>query len=387
MHRKTIVTLLTLTILGLIGCSNEAIKPAYEASPNLPEYQQDTFHAYISDTQNWLLKNRVFMTENKQLEVQLNSPTEYKPASPNGKAVLLVHGLGDSPYSFNDIATHLSEQGYLVRTVLLPGHGSRVGDLIQPSLEDWQGVVAHHTKLLEQEYDSVWLGGYSTGANLVTSQAMNDPKVSGLLLFSPAFQPNSSAVQYASLASYFITWADQDPEDNILRYNSLPMNGAAVYYETSEAVREAIQKKHFDKPVFIMMSEGDSVIDTNFVQQAFIQSMPNPNNVLIWLGETTLEDPRAIQYSMKIPEQRISNGSHMGLLFSPNNPYYGINGSEKICSNGQAEGFEQQCIDNREVWYSAWGYIEDGKNHARLTYNPYFADSMDKLDTVLDSEG
>lgn len=107
MHRKTIVTLLTLTILGLIGCSNEAIKPAYEASPNLPEYQQDTFHAYISDTQNWLLKNRVFMTENKQLEIQLNSPTEYKPASPNGKAVLLVHGLGDSPYSFNDIATHL----------------------------------------------------------------------------------------------------------------------------------------------------------------------------------------------------------------------------------------------------------------------------------------
>ncbi|MEZ9465093.1 alpha/beta hydrolase, partial [Vibrio splendidus] len=82
----------------------------------------------------------------------------YQPVSPNGKAVLLVHGLGDSPYSFKDIATHLAEQGYLVRTVLLPGHGSRVGDLMQPSLEDWQGVVAHHTQLLEQEYDSVWLG-------------------------------------------------------------------------------------------------------------------------------------------------------------------------------------------------------------------------------------
>lgn len=130
MHSKTILTLLALTTLSLVGCSNETIAPAYETSPDLPEYQQDSFDAYVNDTQDWLLKNRVFMTENKQLEIQLNSPTEYKPASPNGKAVLLVHGLGDSPYSFNDIATHLSEQGYLVRTVLLPGHGSRVGDLI-----------------------------------------------------------------------------------------------------------------------------------------------------------------------------------------------------------------------------------------------------------------
>ncbi|MEZ8580546.1 alpha/beta hydrolase [Vibrio splendidus] len=387
MHRNTILTLLALTTLSLVGCSNETTIPAYETSPDLPSYQQDSFDAYVNDTQDWLLKNRVFMTKDKQLEIQLNSPTEYKPASPNGKAVLLVHGLGDSPYSFKDIATHLAEQGYLVRTVLLPGHGSRVGDLIQPSLEDWQGVVAHHTKLLEQEYDSVWLGGYSTGANLATSQAMNDPKISGLLLFSPAFQPSSSAVQYAGLASYFFTWADQDPEDNVLRYNSLPMNGASVYYETSEVVRDDLQDKHFDKPVFIMMSEGDSVIDTSFVQQAFTESMPNPNNVLIWQGETTLDDPRAVQYSMKLPEQRISNGSHMGLLFSPSNPYYGINGSEKICSNGQEEGFEEQCNATSEVWYSAWGYREDGKNHARLTYNPYFADSMKELDSVLNSAG
>ena len=387
MQRKPLLALLALTTLSLVGCSNETSIPAYETSPDLPNYQQDSFDAYVNDTQNWLLNNRVFMTEDKQLEIQLNSPTEYKPTEPNGKAVLLVHGLGDSPYSFNDIATHLAEQGYLVRTVLLPGHGSRVGDLMQPSLEDWQGVVAHHTKLLEQEYGSVWLGGYSTGANLVTSQAMHDPKVSGLLLFSPAFQPSSSAVQYAGLASYFVTWADQDPEDNVLRYNSLPMNGASVYYETSEVVREDLQDKHFDKPVFIMMSEGDSVIDTNYVQQAFTESMPNPSNVLIWQGETTLNDPRTVQYSMKLPEQRISNGSHMGLLFSPNNPYYGINGSEKICSNGQPEGFEEQCNTTNEVWYSAWGYQEDGKNHARLTYNPYFSDSMAKLDAVLNSEG
>jgi hypothetical protein len=88
---------------------------------------------------------------------------------------------------------------------------------------------------------------------------------------------------------------------------------------------------------------------------------------------------------MKLPEQRISNGSHMGLLFSPQNPYYGINGSEKICSNGQAEGLEEACQAGEETWYSAWGYQEPNKNHARLTFNPYFEDNMHKLSEMMAS--
>lgn len=215
----------TLALIGIFGCSHEPTVPAYQASGELPAYQQDNFERYQSDTQEWLASHRIFVSQDHQKEIELNSPTEYQPQQPNGQAVLLVHGLGDSPYSFHDIATYLAQQGYLVRTVLLPGHGSRVADLMLPSLEDWQEVVDHHTKLLQQEYDSVWLGGYSTGANLVTSQAIKDDTISGLLLFSPAFQPKSSAVQFAELASYFVTWADQDPEDNMLRYNSLPMNG------------------------------------------------------------------------------------------------------------------------------------------------------------------
>ncbi|UTT86743.1 alpha/beta fold hydrolase [Vibrio pelagius] len=384
---KNIITLslLTLTLMGTYGCSNEPIIPAYQASGELPDYQQDSFERYKAETQQWLASHRIFVSNDHLKEIELNSPTEYRPDAPNGEAVLLVHGLGDSPYSFHDVATYLAQQGYLVRTVLLPGHGSRVADLMLPSIEDWQGVVDHHTKLLQQEFDSVWLGGYSTGANLVTSQAIKDHTISGLLLFSPAFQPNSSVVQFAQLASYFVTWADQDPEDNMLRYNSLPMNGASVYYQTSVNVRNDLQQGQYDKPVFVLMSEGDSVIDTQYVESVFSQLMPNPSNVMIWQGERDLSDPRAVRYTMKLTDQRISNGSHMGLLFSPQNPYYGANGSEKICSNGQVEGREEECQAGQETWYSAWGYQEPDKNHARLTFNPYFEDNMHKLSEVMAS--
>ncbi|KOO11248.1 esterase, partial [Vibrio xuii] len=144
------------------------------------------------------------------------------------------------------------------------GHASKVGDLQLPTLEDWQGVVHHHIQLLKQDTDSIWVGGYSTGAKLVASEALKDRSINGMLLFTPALLPNSSAVKFAELASYFITWADQDPEDNPLRYNSLPMSAAAVYYQTSVQVRKQLEDAHYDKPVFMLMSEGDKVISTQF---------------------------------------------------------------------------------------------------------------------------
>ena len=383
MMKLTIISILAISSIALVGCSKEVIDPAYQKSDHLPNFKQASFNDYVEETQEWLLSHRVFMTDDKQFEIDANSPAQYTPTNPNGQAVLLVHGLGDSPYSFHDVATHLADQGYLVRTVLLPGHGSKVGDLQLPTLQDWQEVVDYHTQLLKKDYDSVWLGGYSTGANLVTSQAINDSSIKGLMLFSPAFQPFSPAVKFAGVASHIMTWADQDPEDNPLRYNSLPMNGASVYYQTSEVVRDDLETGTYDKPVFIMMSEGDSVIDTEYVRNTFTHSMLNKNNMLIWQGESALEEPRSKTFSMTLPEQRISNGSHMGLLFSPENPYYGVDGTEVICSNGQGSNLENECLAGSEVWYSSWGYTEQGKNHARLTYNPYFNESMQALDLVL----
>lgn len=369
----------------IVGCSTPAQDPAYEKASALPDYDQASFSQYVAETKRWLAQNRVFMTEDKQTELAQVLPREYQPAQPNGQGVLLVHGLGDSPYSFHDIATHLTDQGYIVRTILLPGHASKVGDLQLPTLNDWQGVVDHHIRLLKQQANKIWLGGYSTGANLATSAALKDDSIQGLLLFSPALKPGSSSVQFAELASHFVTWADQDPENNPLRYNSLPMSAAAVYYQTSAIVREQLETARYTKPVFMLLSEGDKVINTEYAVSTFTEKMPNAASHIVWQGELDLKEPRSTRFSMKIPEQRISNGSHMGLLFSPTNPNYGIGGSNVICSNGQPEDKLSSCAQGEDIWYSAWGYIEAGKTHARLTYNPYFKQSMAIMDSVMSS--
>ncbi|WP_394241940.1 alpha/beta hydrolase [Vibrio astriarenae] len=383
MFRLPQLSLPLLTAVSLLGCNSSTKQPEYQASAYLPAYNQSRFDEYQTETRQWLLQHRIFLTEDREQELSFIMPQQFNPEQPNGKAVLLVHGLGDSPFSFKDIGRHLAAQGYLVRTILLPGHASKVGDLQLPSIEDWEGVVKHHIELIKQESDSVWLGGFSTGGNLVTEHALQDDSIEGLLLFAPAFKPTSKAVRFADIASYFIDWVDVDPEVSHLRYNSLPMNGAAVYYQTSSNVRQQLKGQHYDKPVFMLLSEGDKVIDTPYVANTFSKVMTNPDNQLVWLGEDAPQDTRATTFSMQLDELKISNGSHMGMLFSPHNSEYGQDGTMLICNNGQGEDLEAQCLAGEDVWYSAWGYTEPDKIHARLTYNPYFAQSMQIMDELM----
>ncbi|MDX1738396.1 MAG: alpha/beta hydrolase, partial [Alphaproteobacteria bacterium] len=88
----------------------------------------------------------------------------------------------------------------------------------------------------------------------------------------------------------------------------------------------------------------------------------------------------------RLAHLNISTGSHMGLLFRRDNPYYGQDGSIKICENGQDPETENACKNGAEVWYSRWGYQEVGKVHARLTWNPFYEATLARLKDVLASD-
>jgi len=106
-------------------------------------------------------------------------------------------------------------------------------------------------------------------------------------------------------------------------------------------VRSELTNAHYKKPVFMMMSEADSVIDTAYAKTIFTEVMTNTSNQLIWEGEVI------------------------------------------ICSNGQTEKDETKCNVGNDIWFSAYGYRESGKVHARMTWNPYFDESMLLLDKVM----
>ncbi|MEC5397076.1 alpha/beta hydrolase [Uliginosibacterium sp. H1] len=362
-----------LTTFGLAACTTPG--PSYSS-----------FDEYRTQTRALIEQRRAFLAKegkDMQAELEWNSPQEWRPAGWRAvsasaaatptRGVLLVHGLGDSPWSFHDLGQRLAERGFLVRTQVallkreLDGHGQQGGQ--------------------------VWLGGFSTGANLVTEYALDDDAIAGLLLFSPAFRSDTDIDWLAPWVAWARPWLrERDPgrpEQSPVRYLITPTNGFSLFWRSSYAVRSRLADKPFDRPALLVTTANDSVVDVGFTLLAFQQSFTHPASRLVWYGDlpadvgTDRAPPRVLVRTDRLPERRISQFSHMGLLFAPDNPLYGEAGTLRLCWNGQAPDTVPRCEAGEEVWYSDWGYREDGKIHARLTWNPYFDWQLQVLESVL----
>jgi len=365
--------LLLNIVFALAGCISSPAT-SLNQSQDYYEYLQPSFSEYLMVTEQWLAENRGYIGDDRDKEISMNMPFELTPKHKTNKAVLLVHGLGDSPYGFSDIAPSLQAQGFHVEVLLLPGHGSKPSDLMLPTYNDWQTIVDHYAGLLKQQYQEVWLGGFSTGGNLVTIHAIEKGGIDGLLLFSPGFQSQTPYLEkLAPVASIFFDGYTTD-EDNLARYNSAPLKGAIAYSQSAAKLRELLKENQVEIPTLVVLSEADSIIDPKAVHEFYQQRFTNSNNQLLWYGESNIEQDTVTVSSMKLDELRISTASHMSPLFAPANTYYGQDAAYTMCMNSMDSDAVTYCEQGGEVWWSAWGYEENGKVHARLTWNPYYPD-------------
>ncbi len=395
MLRKAQLLIAIVGITLLAACQTTKEHDMLTASNAAPVLEFESFNHYQQLTKKYLISHRYFLSSQIDDEVAANMPFEIKPRKQTNvsKGIILVHGLGDSPYSFIDLANSLADAGFLVRTILLSGHGTRPGDMIDASYKDWQLLLERHVRLLKSEVDDVYLGGFSTGGNLVTSYALQDEDIQGLVLISPGFKSDTALAPFAPIAAWFKDWLYKGTPQryyNRARYMTTPTNGLAQYYHTSDIVMDQLEDTVYTKPTFIVISEDDSILDIKAIKSMFNNSFNNTRNKLLYFSNgkkfktESVENEQVSQINSHYPSMRVSNMSHMGLLFSPHNRYYGVNGSQRICNNGQMQaGARAQCEGGGEIWYSAWGYQEPDKVHARLTFNPYYNLMVEEIKRVL----
>lgn len=375
--------LAALALALSIGCASDR----WKSHP----ISYDSFSAYESDALQRVTDRHGGDKPDALQAASLNAPREWRPEGTARGGVLLVHGLGDSPWSFNDLAPELARQGFLVRSVLLPGHGTVPEDMLEVTLEDWRRTVAEQAAFLKRDAGMVYLGGFSTGANLVLDEAYSTQGVAGLLLFSPAFRSSIPFGWVTPLLRHVRPWL-VDPETETesipVRYSNVPTNGFAQFYRSSRLAQKHLASGRFDKPVLMVLAASDSVVDTKHAIETFQTRFPHPASRLVWYGalpQRASDDGRILARPDTLPTWRISQFSHMGVLFAPDNPLYGRDGTLRLCRNGRDEQATQACQKGREVWFSEWGHHEPGKVHARLTFNPYFTWQANVMAEVLDA--
>lgn len=225
---------------------------------------------------------------------------------PQGKpkgAVVLLHGLTDSPYSVRSIAIDYQQRGFVAVAPRLPGHGTAPGALTSVDWEEWLAVarlsVREATRLAGNEVP-LHLVGYSNGGALAMKYALDaidDPylrKPQQLILLSPMIRVHAFA-RFAGLAGLpallppfaKAAWLSVLPEYNPFKYNSFPVNAARQSWQLTQALQKQINilarqnKLTALPPVLAFQSVMDSTVSTRGVVDSLFNLLPENGSELV----------------------------------------------------------------------------------------------------------
>jgi len=336
-----------------------------------------------------------------------NCPFELNPLAtdaagkekPWRRGILLTHGLSDSPYIMRHLADVFQENGFRVMAVLLPGHGTRPGDLLDVTWQEWAKAVAYGTDKLAAEVDEVYLGGYSAGGALSIYQSLQDQRVRGLFLFAPAIGITHRAAfaRLHKLVSWLVPcmkWVDIKPDNDIYKYESFAKNTATQMYQLTLALGAELKQRVLNIPIFTVASMDDKTVNTVSTLEFMAQHENASNKLILYSKDTTQFSNNVSGGNIEwvnsfIPEQKILGSAHTAILVSPDDEHYGVHGNYANCIHYYRDNMEKYVactMHPSECWLGEIleKNLEIGVLR-RLMYNPNFAALKKSLKLFIDN--
>ena len=377
---------------GVTACGSAAPNETYYQSSietfDFDFEKETSFKKYIEENIAYVKEHRVYFDAGN-VETELSRILPYELTIPSGcnatpsRGALLIHGISDTTHSLKDIAEFLNSECILVRGLLLPGHGTRPGDLLRITKEEWIDAVDFGIRSLKNEVDHVYVAGFSLGGLLATHAATNHADLSGLVLLSPSLHITYSPLAWQTRwLRYVQDWVDIDPNASPVRYQSMPTNGIAELMELkSKTIRSLRRTKGLKPPVFAMLAEHDMSVHSRKTLEVLHSASSHEKSRFVYYGgngKNKIRDSRIEYRSDYLPDLRILNFSHVTFPYSPENALFGENGEIKEC--GQNIGVvnrdeAEACFKTDSPWKGELGSTDDTKYLPlqRLTYNPHFA--------------
>jgi esterase/lipase len=383
---------------GVFGVPDSPLEARHQPSGLNLQFNGDrlSFADYVARNLDMLRKAHVKLGDaDLEKRVNGNAPFELKPPAgfpagqnkPYRRGVLLTHGLTGSPYFMRHLAAFFQENGFRVMTVLLPGHGTQPGDLLDVRWQEWSKTVAYGAYKLAEEVDEVYLAGYSIGGTLSAYHSLRDSRVRGLFLFSPAIRitPRAAFANLHKLYSWLIPsakWVEIMPDNDIYKYESFTKNAAAQTHALTRNLSARSRMHELDIPIFTVASADDTTVDTSATIE-FMAHAHHPSSKMVLYSTEPERPPSGISperlelVNSAFPEQKILSSSHMAIVLPGEDAHYGARGEYTNCIHYYPDDKEKYdaCISNPAADFQ--GEIT-GKNLEagilrRLMYNPNFA--------------
>jgi esterase/lipase len=242
-------------------------------------------------------------------------------------AIVLVHGLTDSPYFMKDIGEYFcSKMGFDVYIPLLRAHGLKnPEDMKDASLVEWRRDVRFAVDKAKESGGRVSIGGLSTGGTLAVEMALKDEQLidGGVFLFSAALGLASHAGNLAEiflrtpLANIFdhidrSSLINSSPSGSPFRYSKMDIGGAR---ELSKLIKELdllTDRDVVKQPLFAAHSEADTTAAIDEIEELVDRS---PSAEMFRIGKN-FAIPHA-SVGLKNPVLSINNSP-----LEPENPFF-----------------------------------------------------------------
>lgn len=224
------------------------------------------------------------------------------PADNARGAILLLHGMSDSPYSLRALGEALNGSGYHVLGLRLPGHGTAPSGLRTVKVADMSAAVVLAAEHLAEKSPGrpLHLIGYSTGATLAVDFALDalegrvKPAPASLVLVSPALGLHAAA-GLAGVKRRIggipglggLAWLTLEPEFDPYKYNSFATNaGEQVHRLTRQARARLVRLQGSPMlqsfpPTLVFKSEADATVSTGAVVTNLLARLPQSAHELV----------------------------------------------------------------------------------------------------------
>lgn len=407
---KNLKYLILILSLLLISCNynkDERLQPSKLNSKFTFDISK-TFKQYVDYSQKLIAMARVDLNQNNKLEnsiisqnqiISWNSPfilnIDARQCPGEKKGILLIHGLSDSPFTTRTMAEYFNDKCFIVYSILLTGHGTRPGDLLEVSYEDWVSQVEYGVNELAKEADKIYLGGYSTGGALAVNYILSNPKqkIAAFIGLVPALNLDFIAA-FAPILKYFKDYLDIHQDQDVVKYESFTTNAASQIYLLSKEIQKKLDKDNSalkDTKIFAALTYEDTTINAEKTLQTIINnSNPDNRHIIVYhqneLPKNLINQKNIYPFNSTIETEKILNLAHVSLAHRAKNEWYGKNGQYRNCLHYDYEDQNYDlCQSSQDIYY---GEVTDANLKkgivARLSYNPFMDQLLEDLSNFLD---
>ena len=179
---------------------------------------------------------------------------------------LVLHGFTGNPDSVRPVADALSDAGFAVSLPTLPGHGTRIEDMVPTRWADWSAAVEQAYSELAARCDRVVVAGLSMGGTLTCWLAARHPEIAGIVCINAAVLAADD--QFLEMLRAMLDAGEEispgigsdiaDPDSVETAYEGSPIACALSLFEAVRDLQADLPK--ISCPVLIMTSPQDHVV-------------------------------------------------------------------------------------------------------------------------------